>query len=139
MIALSWLTNCTFVLAQRTPLNAAFGTIGLDRILEERRIELPKRSEEAMVLLSAIEMGAGAEADVGSFVDEAQSRRKLLELSLENPKLWGGARSVTISPQPKTEKPLSKKSNPLSDLINHLLDHPLITDNLPDLSRHISR
>lgn len=90
MKALSRLTNCTLVLAQRTPLNAAFWTIGWDRTLEERRIELPKRSEQAMVVLSAVEMGAGAEADVGSFVDEAQSRRrKLLELSLENPKLWG--------------------------------------------------
>jgi hypothetical protein len=51
MRMLKFLTELyTLVLAQRTPVKAAFWTIGLDRTLEERRIELPKRSEEAMVV-----------------------------------------------------------------------------------------
>jgi hypothetical protein len=89
MTMLRFLISCTFVLAQRTPLNAAFWTVGLDKTLEERRIEPPKRSEEAMVVLSAMRLEKRAEAVLGSFVDEAQRRRKLLELSLENPKLLG--------------------------------------------------
>ena len=44
------------MLAQRTPWNAAFWTIGLDRRVDERRIEPPRRSEEAIVVLSAIQL-----------------------------------------------------------------------------------
>jgi hypothetical protein len=88
---LEYLASRTLVLAQRTPSNAAFWTIGLDRTLEDRRIELPKRSEEAMLVLSAMKLETRAEAVLGSFVDETQRRRKLLELSVENPKLWGSS------------------------------------------------
>ena len=64
------------MLAHRTPLNAAFWTIGRDRTLEDLRIELPKRSEEAMAVLSTGGMEAGAEGRIGSFVDEAQSEEE---------------------------------------------------------------
>jgi hypothetical protein len=40
----------TLVLAQRTPLNAAFWTKGLETEVERSR-ELPTRSEEAMVIV----------------------------------------------------------------------------------------
>jgi hypothetical protein len=40
----------TLVLAQRTPLNAAFWTKGLETEVERSR-ELPTRSEEAMVVV----------------------------------------------------------------------------------------
>jgi hypothetical protein len=77
-------TVCTFVLAQRTPLNAAFCTVGLDRTLEDRRIVLPKRSEEAMLVLSVTEMETRAEVGIGSFVEEGSKEvsggRELLEL-----------------------------------------------------------
>jgi hypothetical protein len=97
---------CTFVLAQRTPLNAAFWTIGLDRTLEDRRIELLKRSEVAMVSLNAIGMenrgGCGLEAVL---LVEAQEREELLELSLETPKLLGETRNIhNFCAQPKAEK-----------------------------------
>lgn len=55
-------------------MNAAFCTVGLDRTLEDRRIALPKRSEEAMLVLSVTEVETRAEAGIGSFVDEAQRR-----------------------------------------------------------------
>ena len=55
-------------------MNAAFWTVGLDRAFEDRRIALPKRSEEAMLVLSVTEMETRAEAGIGSFVDEAQRR-----------------------------------------------------------------
>jgi hypothetical protein len=55
-------------------LNAAFCTVGLDRTLEDRRIALPKRSEEAMLVLSVTEMETRAEAGIGRFVDEVQRR-----------------------------------------------------------------
>lgn len=41
----------TLVLAQRTPLNAAFWTKGLEETEVERSRELPTRSEEAMVIV----------------------------------------------------------------------------------------
>ena len=74
MTLLKFFTIGTFVLAQRTPLNAAFWTVGLDRAFEDRRIALPNRSEEAMLTLSKIEIETRAEAGIAVFVDEAQRR-----------------------------------------------------------------
>jgi hypothetical protein len=123
MTMLRFLISCTFVLAQRTPLNAAFWTVGLDKTLEERRIEPPKRSEEAMVVLSAMRLEKRAEAVLGSFVDEAQRRRKLLELSLENPKLLGERRTSQFGTQPKAGKARSANSNSSSDKTIHFLEY----------------
>jgi hypothetical protein len=63
----SFFTICTFVLAQRTPLNAAFWIVGLDRAFEDRRIVLPNRSEEAMLNVSKIEIETKAEVGIGRF------------------------------------------------------------------------
>ena len=84
MTLLKFFTVRTFVLAQRTPLNAAFCTVGLDRTFEDRRIVLPKRSEEAMLVLSVTEMETRAGGKYRQFVDESSKEvsggREPLEL-----------------------------------------------------------
>lgn len=86
------------MLAQRTPVKAAFWTTGLDRTLEERRIELPKRSEEAMVGLCAMELGEGRKQCSAVLLDEARLKGggKLLELSARKSQTLGELSDVTI-------------------------------------------
>jgi hypothetical protein len=118
---LKFFTVYTFVLAQRTPLNAAFCTVGLDRIFEDRRITLPKRSEEAMLGLSVTAMEMRAKAGVGSFVDEAQRRRveggscRSYRTARKIPK-FGGAGRHSFAANQALQNPIF-----LSGVINYFL------------------
>jgi len=72
-------------------------------------MELPKRSEEAMLVLSVTEMETRAEAGIGCFVDESSKEVsgscRSLQLSLEKSQILGGKLGTSqFCTQPKTEK-----------------------------------
>lgn len=122
MMLLQFLTIRTFVLAQRTPLNAAFCTVGRDRTLEERRIELPKRSEAGMAVLSAARLEQGRKQCSAVLMDGAQLKKEeaVGAIGRKIPKLWGSSERHNLPTSPK-QKSHSANSNPLSNGVIQLL------------------